>query len=490
MKAEVVRMEHITRSHSGVKVLDDFRLNVYKGEILGIIGLSGAGKTAVSNILAGLDTIDEGTIFFNEQPVIGHNVNIGKRFKIFTIRNKGMLIPQLSIAENIFIIKKNSFKKLLINQKAINQQAKLILSEVGIDIPPQTRARELSHAQQHLVELAKAVAVGANLIVLDDITDSYTLRETSMLKETIGKLKSKGFTFLFESHRPDELIDFSDRITIMRDGRNVKTLYSGEYDKNNILSLMVGSEFKERFERADTLTEEVVLEVMNLCSDKIHDISFKLHKGEILGILDLTNRANVEIYNLLSGAVQPAAGNILLDGSRIYIRNLSQAISRGIGLVPEGANNTALLQNMSYAENLVFLLLKKMSGHFMYINKRTTDFIAREYSRMLEIGEEYRNTPIHAFDASIKQKIMLHRWLLYHPKILVCANLGKRVDVLSRKISYEFINEAAKKGIGVLLATSDLTEAANVCDRVIIISEKVAKGEFTKDQVLKTGHLF
>ena len=211
MKTEVLRMEHIGKSLNRVKILDDFRLNVYQGEILGVIGLSGSGKTTIANILAGLEPVDSGRIFYREELVVEHGKSMGRQPGIYVIHNTIRLVPQVTVAENIFVIKNNSLKKVLIRQKAMNQQAKMLLAEVGLDIPPQTLAEELSPPEQHLVSLAKAMALGAKLIVLDEITEAYTYRELIRLKRAVRRLREKGVAFIYLSHNVSELLDFAER---------------------------------------------------------------------------------------------------------------------------------------------------------------------------------------------------------------------------------------------------------------------------------------
>lgn len=485
MKTEILRMEHITKSRAGVKILDDFRLNIYKGEVLGLIGLSGTGKTAISNILSGCETVDDGRIYFDEQQTLPHNKNARRRNNIFIIHHTSRLVPQLSIAENIFVIKDNSFRKIMVDRKAINQQANVLLREVGLEISPETPAGELSIAKQHLVELAKGISDSTRLIILDEITEFYTFKELCILKETINRLKKKGIAFLFETCKPDELMDFADRIAVLRDGKNVKTLHNGEYSKDLMQSLMVGSEFREHFDREDTITDKMVLRLERLYTEKIEGLSFNLHRGEILGILDLEGKASIEVYNLLTGRVQPKSGNIYLDGSRIQIKNIIQTVRSGIGIVPEGGIYSSLFENMNFIENISFLVMEKMSGFFLNINKKIYDFIAKEYSNVLGLNDEDRYIPVQSFDVFIRQKIMLYRWLLFRPQVLVFANLGAMLDVVTKKVSYAFINEAAKNGIGILMVTSDISEAANICDRVIVISGKRVRGEYTKGEITR-----
>lgn len=485
MRTEILRMENIKKSRSGIKVLDYFSMNVYKGEVLGVLGLSGTGKTAISNILAGFENIEDGKIYFKEELVSHLNRNISNNIKIFTIHHTVRLVPQLSIAENIYVIKNNSYKKILVNQRAINHQTRLLLKEIGLDISPQTIASELTLAEQHLIELAKAIAFRAVLIILDDIAESYTIREMDKLKEAIEKIRNKGVAFIYESQKPDEVINIADRITILRDGRNTKTFHKDEYNKNIMINLMVGSEFKESFKRENTITEETILKMNKICTNKIENLSFDLRKGEILGILDLENKASIEVYNLLSGGVQPISGELYLSGEKLTINSISKAIKSGIGLMPENAVNNTLFQNMTYAENLSFMIMKKMSGPLMSLSKRIFSFIAREYRQLLDIDEDDEKEMLKSFNLYTRQKVMLTRWMLYNPKVLVCANPGAMLDIITKEISFSFINEFAKKGVGILLVTSDFQEATSICDRIIVISDKKIKGEYNRDTMIK-----
>ncbi|HHX73541.1 MAG TPA: sugar ABC transporter ATP-binding protein [Firmicutes bacterium] len=485
MKTEVLRMEHIGKSLNRVKILDDFRLNVYQGEILGVIGLSGSGKTTIANILAGLEPVDSGRIFYREELVVEHGKSMGRQPGIYVIHNTIRLVPQVTVAENIFVIKNNSLKKVLIRQKAMNQQAKMLLAEVGLDIPPQTLAEELSPPEQHLVSLAKAMALGAKLIVLDEITEAYTYRELIRLKRAVRRLREKGVAFIYLSHNVSELLDFADRITVLRGGKNVSTLYRDEYEQSKILSLLVGSEFRERTKKDHATTGELLLQFRAVSTDRIKSVSFTLQKGEVLGIFDIENKANMEIFHLFTGAKQPAEGEILLDGSRFAVKNVFQAVKAGVGIIPEQAADNGLFPKLDFADNFAFLIYKKISNPLLCLNHRSVNFLAREYGTKLGISRPERRLPVGVLDGLTRQKIMLYRWLLYKPKVLVFANPGAMLDVITKKMTYTFINEAAKQGIGIILVTSDLSEAAATCDRIMVLSGRESRGDYLWEEMQK-----
>lgn len=486
MKSELLRMEHICKASLGIDVLDDFKLNVFKGEILILIGLSGSGKTMLANILAGRESMDSGSIYFAEQKVVIGSKSISKKLGIYCLHNKSSLVPQLSVAENIFVIKNNSLRKILLNKKAIDNQTKLLLSEIGLDISPDTPAGSLTLAQQHLVEYAKAMASGAKLIVVEDFTGSYTAREIEKLKQVTLHFKNAGISFLIETHRTVEIFEVADRISIMRDGKNVKTLYRDEFNKDYVFNLLVGREFTRRYERISKRTEKEILRVQELTSPELlNKISFNLYQGEILGILDMENKSNMKLADILTGFSQAFSGEIYLDGVRTEIKDLEQAIKYGIGLIPQDGINSQLLQNMSFPDNLSFLLLKKLKKWLLYINQNLVDCLGEEFRAELGIGENQDKIELENFDLYTRLKILFMKWILYKPKVLICIKPCSIADIVMKEIIYSMLDKATERGIAVILISSDLAEVSAICDRVIVLADEKVKVQFAKNDIPK-----
>jgi ABC-type sugar transport system ATPase subunit len=296
-------------------------------------------------------------------------------------------------------------------------------------------------------------------------------------------MKEKGVAFIYASHNVAELLDLADRITVLRGGKNISTLYRDEYEKNKILSILVGSEFRERAKKDHTKTGELLLQVRAVSTDRIKNISFQLQKGEVLGIFDIENKANMEIFYLFTGEKQPAKGEIWLNGSRYDVKNVFQAVKAGVGIIPEQMADNRLFPKLDFADNFAFLIYKKISNPLMCISKRAVNFLAKEYGAKLGISQKEQHIPVGSLDDYTCQKIMLYRWLLYKPKLLVFDNPGAMLDVITKKMTYTFINEAAKQGIGIIVVTSDLSEATATCDRILVLSGQESKGDFLREEM-------
>ena len=482
MKSEILRMEHISRHNSSLGKLNNFKLNIYKGEILGLVGLSSTGKTLISRILSGLETIDEGTIYFDEQEVNITSRSISRKLGIFCVHHEMRLVPQLSVADNIFVIKDNSFKKIILNEKAIVNQAKELLEEIKLDISPNALAGSLTIAQQHLVELTKAIAARAKLIVIDDITDSYTLRELEKLKETINWLKKQGVSFLFQSHKAEELLEITDRLVILREGKNVKTMYKGEYNLQEIFGLLIGKELKEVYKRSKSATGVEVLRTEKLSSQYgIEDISFKIYKGEILGILDLENKSNIHLSEVLTGISPKSSGDIFFQGEKIEIKNFRSALKYGIGIIPQESIESSLFLNMNILDNMSFPILKKISNKFSLINNRMINFIKQEFTNQLDIDRN-KKMNIEALDVYTLQKVLLSKWILYNPKVLIYVNPCSKADIITRGIIFSLLDEASQKGISIIIISSNLAEVSSICDRVVVLSQGKLKAEYNQEK--------
>ena len=482
MKSEILRMEHISKYNSVLGRLNDLKLNIYKGEILGLVGLSGTGKTLISNILSGLETIDAGVIYFDEQQVNISSRSISRKLGIFCVHHEMRLVPQLSVADNIFVIKDNSFKKIILNEKAIINQARELLEEIELDISPNALAKSLTIAQQHLVELTKAIAARAKLIVIDDITDSYTLRELEKLKETINRFKKEGVSFLFQSHKAEEILEIADRLVILREGKNVKTLYKGEYNLQEIFTLLIGKELKEVYKRSKAVTGVEVLSIKKLCSqDGIVDVSFKIYRGEILGILDLENKSNVHLSEILTGISPKSSGDIVLEGKKIEIKNFRSALKYGIGIIPQDSIENSLFFNMNILDNLSFPMLKKISNRFSVINKRILKLLSGEFSNQLNLDCNNEKINIDDIDVYTLQKILISKWILYKPKVLIYMNPCGKADIITREIIFSLLDEASQKGISIIIISSSLDEVSLICDRVIVLSQGKLKAEYNQE---------
>lgn len=488
MREEILRMEHINKRVGDLYILKDFKLNIFKGEIVGIAGLSGTGKTTITNILSGFDKNYEGKIYFNDID-IRENYRFFKDSSIFCVHHNIRLVPKLSIAENIFVIRKNSYKKITLNKEAINKETIEILKEVDLNISPETKAEELSLFQQHLIVLSKALVERASLIIIDDIADFYTLREKNKFYGIIQKLNKRGISFIFQSHKGGDLFPIADRIIVLRDGSNIKTLYKGEYDKDRILSLMLGKEFINRNIKEDRKIGEEILRFTNVSIyDSLKDINFKLCQGEILGILDIENKSNNYIRDILIGENKITSGSIFLNGEKIQIKNIRNGIKKGIGYIPKDKIKNGIFINMSYYENLIFLRYKDMDNFFFKINNRILKYIKKEYGEKLEIDDtNYHN--LRYFNVYMINKIVFNKWIIKNPKLLIIDSPYTMADIIDKEIADEYIEKISRMKIPIIIISSDIGEAFSVCSRILVFKSGSIKKEYSNEEILEKDPL-
>lgn len=488
MKNELLRMEHIFKSYHEVNVLDDFKINIFTGEIHVILGLTVSGKTALTDILSGESDIDSGRIYFEEQTVSISSKSIAKKLGIYCLHSYSKLISQLSVAENIFVIKDSRTPKLFLNKKAIKSQTKMLLNEAGIDIPPDTLISDLSLAQRYYIELIKAEAVGAKLIVIEDFTGTFTKREVHDLIKITKKMKDKGFSFLIQTTMTDnldELFEFSDRITVMRDGRNIKTLYKDEFDKDLILSLMIGHQMKSPLKRVSRAKSRVVLRAQGInWPELLNNVDFCLYEGEILGVLDIENKSNIKLAEIMTGMSYPYEGNFFINDSKVELKSREYAIRKGVGLISQDGYNSELLENMGVNENLIFLILKRVKKHLLFVSKRIVNFACRELIHELEIPLKEYKTEVKYVDVYTRLKILYLRWILFKPKVLVCIKPCSSADMQMKNIIYKMLEKATDMGISVILISSDFSEVSAICDRIAILSDSKLKAVYNREEIL------
>lgn len=474
-----MRIEHVEKALYGINVLDDFMLNIFQKEIVNLIGLADSGKNMLINVLSGIETIDQGRVYIDETPVDLINRTLSPQNGIFCIRQQTVLVQQLSIGENIFLIKRNNTRKFLINKRAIDAQTALLLSRIDLPIPSDTLAERLTLAQQHLIEILKAIIQGVKLIVLDDTADTYTRKEVEKLNETLLYAKAQGISILYVSHQLENITLLSDRVVIMRGGKNVRVIWSNDLNPREVPALLLGRLYAEQSPRKPRVRDRVAMTVRELsCSGDVSDISFQLFSGEILGILDPENKANLSLAGLLTGQIKRSSGRIELNGKSFSPRSLYSAIKEGVGLISSADLEMGILPNLTETENLNIMILKKTSHAKILVNERV---IRYSWTKFLDHITHNNNEKQNGIYESLR--ILYWRWLLYFPSVLVCVNPCAYADMMMREIILSSLDEGAREGIGILICSSDISELSLLCDRILILHKGECIGELSKDEI-------
>lgn len=479
MGADVlVKFEAITKKFPGVVALQEVSFDVKRGEVHSIVGENGAGKSTLMNILSGVYLPTSGKFYFDGDYVNFKQPLDSQKAGIAMIHQELSVAPKLSVMENIFIGRLKKNKLGLVDYKTMNRLCKQQLEKLeNRTIRPDQMVSDLSTSERQIVEIAKALTINAKLIIMDEPTSSLSKTETETLLKIIKALSKQGVSIMFISHRMEEVFSISDRITVLRDGQYIETLNGKDSDKNKIISLMVGREFVNTFNRKRKVykKEEVpVLEVKKMNSKKLKDINFKLYSGEVLAITGLVGAGRTELVQALFGIEKTTSGEIYVDGKKVKINKPIDAIKMQFGLVPEGRKTAGLFLGMSVMNNMTITILNKMTKG-MFIDNKKDKMLAEEYRNKLSIKTPSLNQKIKFLSGGNQQKNIIARWLMTQPRVLFLDEPTHGIDIGAKTEIYKIIDSLAKQGVAIVLVSSELPEVLLLADRVIVMR----KGEIT-----------
>lgn len=489
MRNEILRMECISKTFSGIQVLNNVNLNVFKGEVLALMGANGAGKSALMKILAGIYTKDSGKIYFDEKEV---EVNLpcdSHKLGISFIHQDFNIIPNLSVTENIFL---GNEKLFLLDKKQSYKRATLLLDKVGLKVDANVLVESLTIVQRQLVEIARALSTNSSLIIMDEPTSSLAERETGILKEIIFKLKEEGVSIIFISHKLNEALEIADRVTVLRDGVSVGTYSRMECNEEMLISLMVGSDFEEKISKDPGIIGEEIFRAENITTrDLLKGVSFALKKGEILGFTGLMGSGCTELMNAIFGITLKSSGVIVAKGEKVEIRKPLDAIKNKIGLVPEERNLQGLILNMSVKENISLPSIQRISNKGL-INFRMESILVRHYMQKFIANTLAEDEEVMNLSGGNQQKVVVSKWLSVKPEILILDEPTRGIDIETKKEIHNMIRKLANEGTGVILVSLELEEILAMSDRILVmrdgrINGELARSEATREKILSAA---
>lgn len=485
----ILKMEKINKSFNDVVVLNDVDFELEKGEVHALMGGNGAGKSTLMKILTGVYTANSGNILINGNPVRIEKPQDAQNAAIAMIFQEFSVIPTMSISENMFLNREELKKTGFINQKRLNEQTKELLRELNIKVDPNTKLEELSVGYWQMTEICKALSQDAKILIMDEPTATLTKKETTVLFQLIKKLKSKGISIIYISHRMDEIYKVSDRITVLRDGKNVITSPVDDLPMKSLVSHIVGQDMGDSFqwkERKNPFLDESnpVFEVQDLHSgSKVNGLSFKLFKGEILGIAGLMGSGRTEMSKAVFGIDKIDTGTIKVNGKPIQISKPQDAMNEGIALVPEDRRVQGLVLEHSLRENIMLPILNKVSKLSVIKNKSVND-VSERFIKKLNVKTDDIYKTMNLLSGGNQQKIVLSKWLANDPDILILDEPTNGVDIGAKSEIIEIIKELADQGKSVIVISSELSELLAVVDRILIFKEgKVDREIYRKDIV-------
>lgn len=481
-----LEMKNIYKSFPGVKVLKDVSFFVKPGEVHALMGENGAGKSTLMKILMGIYKADEGTIFLNGKETVVHGPKDAMNQGISMIHQELNTLLDMEVAENIFVgrelLKPGMEKLKIVDRVRMREEAQKCFNEMQINIDPKALMRTLSVAQMQLVEIVKAISLNSKIIVMDEPTSAITEKEADILFNQIERLKKQGVSIIYISHKMDEIFKISDTITVLRDGAWIGTKASSELNGDTLIKMMVGREITEIYPKEDTLIREVILEVKDLSRGrKVRNVSFQLHKGEVLGIAGLVGAGRSELVETIFGLYHKSSGEINLNGKKVNIKNSSDAIKNKIALITEDRKLTGLNLKASVKENISLVSIGTLTKAGI-IDKQKEKEIADKYIDELKIKTPSRNTLISNLSGGNQQKVVLAKWLLSNPDIIIFDEPTRGIDVGAKRDIYVLINELAKQGKAIIVISSEMPEVMGISDRILIMCEGMIKGEVTRDK--------
>ncbi|MEB3100574.1 sugar ABC transporter ATP-binding protein [Ferviditalea candida] len=473
----VLEMKGISKTFPGVQALSDVNLIVESGEVHGLVGANGAGKSTLMKVLSGVIHPDAGEIIFKGQKVAFHSPLAAQQSGIAIIHQELSLVRSLSVAENIFLGRMHG-KAYNIDWKEVHEHASGLLKQVGTDIRPDTNVRDLSVAQMQLVEIAKALSYQANLIIMDEPSAVLSGPELSHLFDTIASLTEKGVTVIYISHRLEEIFNICDKITIMRDGRVIETKNVADIDKDHIIRGIVGRDLKEEYPpRVSLKLGEEILSVKGLgIKGRLHDISFNVRSGEIVGLAGLVGSGRTEIARCIFGADKFDQGEMKYKGNPVHIRNPRQAIASGIALVPEDRKEQGLITSFSLRLNFTMAALNKINLRG-FIQAKKERKVSEDLVDQLKIKTPSIEQIALNLSGGNQQKVVVAKYLFSDSDVLILDEPTRGVDVGAKREIYEVIRELARKGKSVILISSEWDELIALSDRLIVLHEGRIKGE-------------
>ena len=474
----MLELKHITKTYPGVVALDDVSMSVRDGEVHALLGENGAGKSTLIKVIAGAITADSGEIVFDGQSYRHLTPKQSRENGVAVIYQELNLCGPLSVAENIFLGRPQT---KIYSQRRVNELAQEIFDEYGFDLDPNARVMALSPAQQQLVEICKAISDNARIMIMDEPTSSLATHEVELLFNVIAKLKSKGVTVIYISHRLDEVFQVTDRITVLRDGRYVTTIDTASTNRKELVKLMVGRELSDSYPKRSHAIGETVLEARNLTGNSVENISFCLHRGEILGFAGLVGCGRTETAQLVCGAKPIESGEVLINGKPCSIRSTVDAIHAGIGLIPEDRKEQGCILFNSVLFNTTLICHDKYcKGGVISKKKRTA--VAEKFREKLRIKVPGINQLVVNLSGGNQQKVVVAKTMAADLDIIFFDEPTKGIDVGAKQEIYTLMNEMAADGKAIVMISSDMEEVLGMSDRIVVLSEGRVAGELSKEQ--------
>jgi len=479
----IIEMKGIKKYFYGVKALDGVDFKIRTGEVHALIGENGAGKSTLVKILTGVYQPTAGNIILNDKPVQFPSPQVSQKAGISAIHQEATMFPDLSVMENIFMghhIRNKS--NGLLSWREMKDKTQSLLDKLELDIGPDTKVRNLSVAQRHMVEVAKALSLDAKVVIMDEPTSALTLKEVEYLYKIIRKLKSEGKAIIFISHKFEEVFEIADYFTVLRDGKYIGEGTIADITVDKIVQMVIGRSLEQMYPKLEAEQGDIILKVKNLTKIGVFkNISFDLHKGEILGFFGLVGAGRSEVMQTIFGINTKTSGEVFINGEKISISNPSNAMNHGLAYLPEDRQIQGAILAMNIRENITLPIIDRTSRH-IFLDRNREFEITDEYGKNIEIKASGWEQLVEDLSGGNQQKVVLAKWIATKPRILLMDEPTKGIDVATKATVHNFISELAKKGIAIILISSELPEILGMSNNIIVMHEGVITAKFTREE--------
>ncbi len=483
MDKKILRLENITKTFPGTLALDKVNFDLNAGEVHALVGENGAGKSTLIKIISGIYQPDSGSIYLNGNLVNLKNSLFAQKHGIAAIYQEPTIFPDLSVAENVYMGHQEcSPITRRINWKKMYDNTGQLLESLEMKLDPRVKVKDLSAAKQQLVEIVKALSLNSQILIMDEPTSALTLNEVKDLFKIIKRLKSSGTSIIFISHRIEEIFEIADRVTVLRDGHYIGTNNISTVTVDELIRMMVGRTLSDMFPKRFVERGETILKVEEFKKERqFYDITFEIHKGEILGFSGLIGAGRSELARAIFGLESPDSGKIFLNGRRVYIRNPRMALNYGVAYLPEDRQNQGLILSMDITNNITLPILDQFAKMGLMDTGKETR-VAKKYADMLDVRASGLWKKVMQLSGGNQQKVVLAKWLATNPQVLILDEPTKGIDVGAKTSVHRFMSELVSQGIGIMMISSELPEILGMSDRIIVMCEGRITGEFTREE--------
>lgn len=477
-----LQFEHIFKQYPGVAALNDVSLSFAQGEVHALMGANGAGKSTLIKMLSGAEQPTSGVIRFQGQAFHALHPHTAIALGIGVVYQENTLVPSLPVVENIFVGRWPG-NKLTVDKRRMLREARELMNQFGIDVDPNILVEDLSPALQQIVEIIKTVSrENLKVLVLDEPTAPLTMAEVDILFQMVATLKQRGITVIYISHRMEEIFQISDRVSVLRDGCYIATCRTADIDRAGLISLMIGQEVSSDYPPPlNEVSGEVVLRARNITGNGVENISFDLHKGEILGFAGLVGCGRTELMSVIFGDVPMESGQLELHGQPVRFRDCRAAIRGGLGLIPEDRKNTGLLLDNSISVNMTLAHLPQLS-RLSVIDRAKERKAVEFYGDKLQIKTPSYTQHADKLSGGNQQKVVVAKWLVTDSEILIFDEPTRGIDVAAKQEIYKLMRQLTAEGKSILMVSSDTDELLGMSDRLVVLSEGQLAGELSQEE--------